>query len=325
MALGGSDTESFGFLLLPGHPMLSVSSAIDALALSNYVSGKQSYSWCTVSHDDQTVVSMNGLSIQTDYLLQDAPPLANLVVCAGVGGHNQHHPDVLSWLRRLKSTGTVIGAVSTGSWVLAEAGLLTGRRCTIHWEDRAAFKESYPTLHVTDAIFEVDGPVFTCSGGTAVVDLALTFVAASHGIDLANKVAEQLLHSEIRSPLTTHTLNQTRRLGIANGHVRSAVQIMEHNLEEPLPLPDIAGQVGVSQRHLDRLFRLHLRRSPKRYYLECRLRLARSLVRQTSMPIFEIALASGFSSSSYLAKWYARQFGCAPLEERRHLSPATPS
>ncbi len=323
MSLLTKETESFGFLLLPGHPMLPVSAAIDVLALANYVGRKPFYSWCTLGQGDRTVTSMNGLSIQTDQLFDTAPHLSNLVVCAGVDGHEQANPEILAWLRRIKTEGTSIGAVSTGSWVLAQAGLLDGKRCTIHWEDRGAFRETYPHLDVSEAIFETDGPIFTCSGGTAVVDLALTFVAAGHGIDLANKVAEQLLHSEIRSPLGMQTINRSRRLGIANAHVRTAVQIMERNLEDPVQLPKIARQVGLSQRHLDRLFRSHLGRSPKRYYLECRLRLARSLVRQTDLPIYEIALACGFSSSSYLAKWYAQQFGCVPLEERQSFVQTT--
>nr|WP_085805565.1 AraC family transcriptional regulator [Roseovarius albus] len=208
MTLPSAQTESFGFLLLPGHPMLPVSAAIDVLALANYVSGEPIYSWCTIGHRIHSARSMNGLNVQTDHLIEDAPPLINLVVGAGVDGHKQTSTEVSTWLRRLKAGGTSIGAVSTGSWVLAKAGLLEGKRCTIHWEDRAAFRETYPELEVTEAIFETDGPISTCSGGTAVVDLSLTFVAAAHGIDLANKVAEQVLHSETRSPSRTRALNQ---------------------------------------------------------------------------------------------------------------------
>ncbi|KIC09300.1 hypothetical protein RA19_16505 [Leisingera sp. ANG-M1] len=322
--LAGS-SEMFGFLLCPGHPMLSVSAAIDVLALANYVGGRQLYSWCTISQQDGMVQSMNGLNVQADYSLKDAPYLSTAIVCCGIDGHQQATSEVLAWLRRVKAGGTSVGAVSTGSWVLARAGLLEGRRCTIHWEDRAPFRETFPDLNVTEAIFETDGPVFTCSGGTAVVDLTLTFVAAAHGIDLANKVAEQLLHDAIRSPAAAAALNQRRRLGITNPHVRKAVQIMERNLEDPIPLPEIAVATGLSQRHLDRLFHAHLGRSPKRYYLECRLRLARSLIRQTDLPVFETALACGFSSSSYLAKWYVQQFGSTPLEERRAFAAAAAS
>lgn len=305
--------------------MLSVSAAIDVLALANYVAQRPLYAWCTIAQGNQTVTSMNGLSIQADHLIENAPVLSNLIVCAGVDGHKQANPEILSWLRHIKAAGTGIGAVSTGSWVLAQAGLLKGRRCTIHWEDRAAFRESFPDLNVTEAIFETDGPIFTCSGGTAVVDLALTFTAASHGIDMANKVAEQLLHGEIRSPPVALALNSGLRLGITNPQVRAAIQVMESNLEEPLPLPRIATEVGISQRHLDRLFRQHVGRSPKRFYLECRLRLARSLLKQTTLPIYEIALACGFSSSSYLAKWYSQHFGQAPMDARKTFAAiATP-
>ncbi|MCG7522360.1 GlxA family transcriptional regulator [Ruegeria sp. Ofav3-42] len=317
--------EMYGFLLCPGHPMLSVSAAIDALALANYVGQKPLYSWCTISAHPGPVKSMNSLSVQADYSLQDAPPLSTIVVCCGVDGHQQATPQVMAQLRRLRASGISIGAVSTGTWVLAHAGLLKGRRCTIHWEDRASFRETFPDLNLTDALFETDGPIFTCSGGTTVVDLTLTFVAATHGIDLANKVAEQLLHDTIRQPSANHWPVHNLHPGIADPYVRQAVELMEGNLELPLPLETLAARIGISLRQLERLFQMNLGRGPKQFYLECRLQLARSLLRQTALPVIEVALACGFSTSSYLAKRYSRQFGRTPLQERRAFSVSAPS
>jgi len=321
----GRKPEMYGFLLCPGHPMLSVSAAIDTLALANYVGRKQLYSWCTISAHPGPVKSMNGLSVQADYDLQDAPPLSTIVVCCGVDGHQQATPQVMARLRRLRASGTSVGAVSTGTWVLARAGLLRGRRCTIHWEDRAPFRETFPDLDLTDALFETDGPVFTCSGGTTVVDLTLTFVAATHGIELANKVAEQLLHDTIRQPSANYVPGQNPRLGVADPWVRQAVTLMEGNLEAPIPLATLAARVGISLRQLERLFHTNLGRGPKQFYLECRLQLARSLLRQTRLPVIEVALACGFSTSSYLAKRYFRQFGRTPLQERQIFPAETPA
>ena len=310
------ETETFGFLLCPGHPMLPVSAAIDVLALTNYVSGKPLYAWNSLSVETGPVESMNGWRLMADYALKSAPRMSSVVVCCGVNGHTQATPPILAWLREQATRGVRIGAMSTGAWVLAKAGLLKNRRCTVHWEDLTAFREVYPDYETTSELFESDGPIFTCSGGTAVVDLFLTFVATKHGIALANEVAEQILHGTIRTPIEAPLANQTLHLGVTNQAVRQAIGLMEKNLEAPIPVKEIAAAIDLSVRQMERLFRVHMGRTPQLYYRECRLMRAQSLLLRTGLSVSEIALACGFSSSSYLAKCYLHQFGRLPKDER---------
>ena len=308
--------EHFGFLLMPDFPLAPVASAVDVLALANYVSEEQLYRWCTLSLDSPSVAAMNGFHTLADHKIANAPPLDAIVVCCGIGGSGYATPEILSWLRDRHVRGVKIGAISTGSWLLARAGLLDGRRCTVHWEDLAAFRETFPDLRATSEIFEVDGRIFTCSGGSAAIDMFLSFVAVRHGSDLAAAVSEQLVHGPLRSDHTSQRLEVRERTGLTHQTLLAAVGLMESNLEAPIPMGEIAKTVGVSSRHLERLFRKHLGRTPQLYYRELRLRRAQALLRSTAMPVSEVAFAFGFSTSSYFAKCYLDFFGRLPASER---------
>ena len=319
------DTETFGFLLIERFSFVGLSSAADVLAMANYVSGRQLYRWFSVGVEPGTVDSVSGFKVAPDYTLVDAPSPSSIVVCCGIGGNQFRDDRVSAWLRRQHAHGARIGAISTGSWVLARAGLLDGKRCTIHWEDLAAFQETYPHLDVSTEIFEIDGPVFTCSGGTSAMDMLLSMVAARHGIELALKVAEQVIVKEIRSEREHQRSELPFRLGIRHRAIVRAVEVMEENLETPVSLVEIARRIDVSVRHLERLFRRHMDCTPRAYYLQLRLHRARTLLKGTSMPVLEVAAACGFESTSYFARCYRRLFGLPPSEDRVMMSTMLPS
>ncbi|MBT7614723.1 MAG: GlxA family transcriptional regulator, partial [Rhodospirillaceae bacterium] len=235
------------------------------------------------------------------------------------GGHRHKTPAVLSWLRERHARGTRVGATSTGSWLLARSGLLHGRRCTVHWEDLDAFRETFPDLRVTSEIFEVDGRIFTCSGGTSIIDLMLSFVATRHGADLATAGSEQLIHGPYRSKSTNQRPGIDERIGITDPMLVKAVATMEAELHSPLPVAQIAKMTGVSSRHLERLFRKHLGQTPQLFYRELRLRQARSLLRSSDLPVSDVAYSLGFSTPSYFAKCYFELFGLLPRDERSRL------
>ncbi len=309
-------TEHFGFILLPGFPLAPVASAVDVLALANYVSEKELYRWHTLALDSDSVTAMNGFRSLVDFSLQSAPSLDSVTLCCGIGGHRFKQPGLLNWLRNQYAAGLKIGAISTGSWVLARAGLLHDKRCTIHWEDLSAFRETYPKLRITDEIFAIDGRIFTCSGGSAATDMFLSFVATAHGLELATAVAEQLVHGRTRPNHMHQRLAVPERIGINNHLLIKAIGLMESHMETPLSQGAIAERLGVSRRHLERLFRSNLGRTPQLYYREIRLNNARTLLRATALSVAEVAFASGFSSASYFAKCYLGQYGKMPTRER---------
>ena len=191
--------KRFGFVLLPEFALLPLSCMVDTLEDANYVSERRLYDWCSLSVGGmEEVVAANGLRLATDYDVRDAPPLDSVVVCSAFNAHLHRSTRLNRWLNQQMDSGARVGAIATGSWQLAHAGLLEGRRCTIHWEDLPSFRETFPALDVSDAIFEIDGPVFTCSGGTGAIDLFLRFVSDDYGADIAAKVAQQIMYQNVR-------------------------------------------------------------------------------------------------------------------------------
>ena len=223
---------------------------------------------------------------------------------------------MLSWLRKTARRGAVIGAVCTGAHILAEAGLLDGYRCTIHWENLPGFSEAFPEINSTGGLFEIDGDRFTSAGGTTAIDMMLTMIAGQHGPDLAASVAEAILHSPIRHHSENQRMSLPARIGARHPKLVSIIEKMEENLEDPLSPSLLAKQAGLSTRQLERLFRRYLDRSPKRYYLELRLKKARSLLLQTDLSVINVALACGFSSPSHFSKCYRAFYGRTPYRER---------
>jgi AraC family transcriptional regulator, glycine betaine-responsive activator len=223
---------------------------------------------------------------------------------------------VFAWLRRMDRHGATVGALCTGAHILARAGLITDHRCTIHWENLPGFVEAFPDIDVAADLYEIDRNRFTCSGGTAPLDLMLSRIAQTHGDELATKVSEQCLLDRIRGPHDRQRMPIRIRLGVHHPKLIMAIELMEANIEDPLPQEQLAHYIGLSRRQLERLFRRHMGRTPAQYYLELRLERARHLLYQTDLPIMNIACACGFVSASHFSTCYRQMFGKTPRAER---------
>ncbi len=219
-------------------------------------------------------------------------------------------------LRRLARRNVALAAVSTGSFVLARAGLLTDRRCTVHWDYADSFAEAFPDIALCNDLFVVDGSILTCAGATAALDMMLQLIGAHHGQDLARQISGQFLHGGIRAAAD----DQRRMLlgmGVTNSVVQKAVSLMEAAIEEPVALTELTRRTGVSQRQLERLCKRYLGATPAQYYVQLRLERARRMLRQTDMSVAEVAIACGFVSLSHFAKVYRRHYGLSPREDRK--------
>jgi len=317
--------RSFGFVLVPEFSMMPFTAAIEPLRVANRMYGREIYRWSTLSADGKPVTASNGAAVQVDAAMAECPPVDAMVVCAGVNAYDHLDPAMSAQLRRLSRQDCLVGSVCSGSIVLADAGLLDGRRCTGHWEDLETLAENYPTLDVTKSIFEIDGSRFTCSGGTAPLDLMIHFIAQDFGRELAARVADQMLHHSSRKPAEPQRLDLSERTGVRNPRVLDVIAAMEANLESPLPLAELACLAGLSLRQLERLFAAELGMRPGLYYRHLRLKRARHLVLQTGMSMMQVAVATGFSSATHFAKAYGAMYGVAPSkdrEDRRALAAA---
>ncbi|UUP18408.1 GlxA family transcriptional regulator [Nitratireductor thuwali] len=317
MIEGEGTGRQFAFLLVDKFSMFSLAAAIDTFRSANRLLGYDFYSWTTVSADGEAVMASNGIPIKIDYAIDDLPPVDILFACVGITLDFAGKGKVLSALRIMGRQGRALGALAAGSYLLAEAGQLDGHRCTIHWENRASFRENFPDIECTGNVYEIDRKRYTCAGVTTSIDLMLEIVRGDHGENLANEVANQFQHERIRSPGDRQRVGPERALIGKSEKLKKIVELMADNLDEPYSAVQLAKSAGLSVRQVERLFLRHLGMTPGRYYMRLRLERARELLRQTNMPILDVAIATGFTSHSYFAQSYRLQFGRPPSDERR--------
>ncbi len=316
---GGSDGKPhrIGYFLVPEFTMFGFSAGVEPFRLANRLTKKPLYSCDAFSLDGNPVRASNGMEVCVDGSLEDMNGLDTVFVCSGL--HVGDHMDKVLFqkLRRLASHGAGIGAICTGTEILAGAGLLDGYSCTIHWENLPSFVENYPDIEVIPELFEIDRNRYTCAGGTAALDLSLRIIALQQDPQTAVAVADQLIHHRMREGAEGQRMELRSRLGVSHPKLIAVIEEMEQSLEEPVSCSDLARNVGLSTRQLERLFRKYMGTAPTKYYIGLRLSRARYLLRQTSMPILSVALACGFVSASHFSKCYREYFYRTPSEERR--------
>jgi len=312
------------FFLVPNFSMIAFTTAIEPLRLANRMLGEEMYSWRLASMDGNSVLASNGVEVVVDTSLDvERHNLASsrrpniMFACSGVEVENAEHKSLFAYLRECKNSGITVGGLCTAAHLLAAAGLLNGKRCAIHWENLPGFQEKFPTADVYADLYEMDGNIWTCAGGTAALDMMLSLIGRDNDEDLVNRVCEQALTDRVRSPHDRQRLPLRARLGVQNAKVISIIEFMEANISEPLSLVEIADYVGLSRRQIERLFQSQMGRSPARYYLEVRLDRARHLLRQSTIPVVDVAIACGFVSASHFSKCYREMYGKSPLQERQ--------
>ena len=311
--------QTLGFLLLSQFSMMAFVSAVEPLRVANRLAGRALYRWEIISRDGQSVEASNGMSLVADRAIDDAPLYPMLVICAGFEPERHYDRRIKSWLLKLNGAGADLGAMDTGSFILARAGLLDGYRATTHWESLDSFRESFPKVEVENALFLMDRNRLTCAGGTAALDMMLHLISLQHGHRLATAVSEQFIHAQIRDPMDRQRMEPRVRQGISHTGLARAIALMESNLEDPLDAEKLADAAGLSLRQLERLFHRHFNMAPRRYYLDLRLQRARALLQYTDMPVVEIAVACGFGSAAHFSRSYHAWTGKAPSSERRRV------
>jgi transcriptional regulator GlxA family with amidase domain len=310
-------------LVLPGASILEVASVLDPIRNANRHLAREGFRWRVVSPGGAPVPLTCGLELPSTGKLAAAAGADALIVIAGYGHAVATTPALLAGLSRVARRFRAIGAVDTGSWVLARAGLLDGHRATVHWEDLEDFALAHPRIEVVPDRFVISRHRFTAGGAAPAADLMLHLIATRCGPAVAGQVAGSFLYEAAvdgARPQRPGMLPAAR-----DARLSSALRQMSAHLESPLPLAAIARTQGLSRRRLEQLFRAGLGHGPGAAYMDLRLQAARRMVVDTRHALQEIALRCGFADQSSFSRAFRRRFGGSPRALRGGGAPPTPS
>ena len=305
-----------GILPVPGFALMSYACTVEPLRAANLLSDSELYDIVHFSSDGP-VPSSGAAVIERTCCPGDVEGLDLLLVVAGGDPFAFEDANIFEWLRLLDTQGVRIGGVSGGSVILAAAGLMEGRRMTVHWEHAAALSETHPDCLIERRLYVIDRDRVTCGGGTAPLDLMHALISSQWGGGFARLVSDWFLHTDIRAPADPQRGTLAERLGSNSPHLVEAVSAMEDHIADPLSLSQLAMVAGVTPRHLNRLFSERLGRSTMAYYRAMRLDVAQRLIKDTPMSIAEVSEATGFATSSHFSGAYRRNFGVSPRAGRQ--------
>jgi transcriptional regulator GlxA family with amidase domain len=315
-SLGANSPVHIGFLMLPEYSLSPFSNAVDVLRMANRQSERELYRWSTLTLDGEPVMSSCNIELVFDGTIDTVDPIDIFMICGGYNIEKHCTPALINVLRRKVNKKIPVGAICTGTYALAAAGLLEGYRCTTHWENLSSLREQFPRLLISSSLFVIDRDRYTCSGGISSIDLMLNVVSKIHGHSLVQEISEQFTCERVRTEEDAQRMPLQYLVGANQPKLVEAVALMEANIEEPLSLNEVAAYVGVSRRQLERLFDKYLHCAPSRYYLELRLYRARLLLLQTDIPIIEVAVSCGFSTAPHFSKCYSDHYGKPPRDVR---------
>lgn len=307
-----------GFLVLPQFTLSEFANASSVLCTANLLGSRRLYEWSVLTLDGDSVFSNDGIELKSDGDLERSTDYNFFVVCSGNSIENLINSKLSNTLRQLASLNIPLGAISSGTYALASAGVLEDYRCTVHWNYHHSLSERYPQLLLTTSPLVIDRDRYTCAGGVSSLDLMMNLVSSMHGQKLVQRISEYLVYDRVRTEDDLQRQPLSYLLGTSHPKLVEAATLMEANLEELLTLDEIASYLELSRRQLERLFLNHVQCSPSQYYLELRLRKARMLLLQSSIPVRDIAVSCGFTSGPHFSKRYKQLFGRPPRVERLH-------
>ena len=295
---------------------MSYASVADPLRAANLLSGHHHYDIVHFAHQDR-VESSGSAGISGCVKIGSEQALDLLLVIAGGDPFQLQDPDLFDWLKRRARSGLRIGGVSGGPVILARAGLMEGRRMTVHWEHEAELAGRFPDLMIEKRLYIIDRDRVTCGGGTAPLDFIYALISDHHGTEFARRVSDWFLHTEIRAAASPQQSGALLGGTPKSPHIQPVVAAMQDHIGDPLSLDQLALISGISTRQLNRIFLSVFGVSAMQYYRQMRLDIARRLVRTSAMSVAAIADTTGFSGSPHFSTAYADHFGCRPSTERK--------
>ena len=299
--------QQIDVVLFDDFSALCLANTIEPMRAANRLADRALYRWRFLGLGGQTVTSSSGMVVT----VHDTAGVTSgdMLIAMPSYGFTDHATVQMSrTLQAAVKRYEVIAGFDTGSWLLAQAGLLDGRRATIHWEELDRFCEAYPEVTGVRERFVIDGDRITCSGAQAAFDMMMGLISDRHGTALRIELASLFMTPERATP-------QDIRMAKSKS-VERAIRLMQDNTETPLSIGDIARQSGRHQKDLERRMRTELGASPRQVYRRIRLLAARRLLREQALPITEVALRVGYQNASAMTRAYKSEFGLTPSAER---------
>lgn len=312
-----------GVLLLPHFSYAELGLILEPLFIVNWLLQEKRFQWRLCGVEGESVVSANGLRVEIEPELPEAETLDMIFVLASF------EPQTFSddrrarlWLRRAATAGVELCGVQTGAELLAAAGLLNGYRAAVHWDNLDGFRELYPEVDARPDLYVMEAGRMSCAGGTAVVDLMFQWLRPKLDEAIFGQLRSHMLEPRIRTGGLSQASYGVEESAAAHPSVRRALELMKRTLEEPLQTSEIAAQIGISVRQLERRFSGEMGVSPSKYYMRLRIARAHRLLQQTDLSVAQVAAGAGFQSLEHFSRVYRRYYGCAPSSDRVQTTEA---
>jgi transcriptional regulator GlxA family with amidase domain len=284
-----------------------LANVLEPLRAANDLSSQQVFEWNIVVLGGQRVRSSSGLRLEADAQLADMRGDI-LMVMPSYGFLTHANVTSSRALRAAARRFDILAGLDTGSWLLAEAGLLDGYRATIHWDELDRFSERFSDIDVQKEAVIYDRDRITCGGASTAFALAMQMIEKQHGAALRLRVEHLFSGAYAQRPV--------RRGGIA----ARAVDLMRAHIEEPLPIAQLAQQLGRSQKHLEQQILARLGAAPQVIYRRIRLERARQLSLDTTISVAEISVRCGYQDASAMTRAFRSEYGTTPQALRRALT-----
>ena len=315
--------QYIGFLIFDGFPMACLTSMIEPLRASNEISGQVAFSWTLYAETMDKVRSSAGVSFEPDIALGQAEGPDHLFLLSPPMAQFSNPKAGYGALRTLGRHGTILGGVSGGVFPLVRSGVMAGQVVSVHWCYEAAFRSEFPEVEASDQVIEVSQRSYTASGAAAAFDLSLRLIETRLGADVATEVACWFQHPLMRGEgvrQSIPTYRQSSTDATLPPVVAKAVAVFAANLTEPISVADVADEVGVSARQIERSFKKATGQSPSHYYRSMRMKAARQLVMYSKDSMAQIALQVSYGSTTPMVQHYKDAFGLSPQEDRRRIN-----
>ncbi|WP_417456387.1 GlxA family transcriptional regulator [Kordiimonas sp.] len=307
-------------LTFDGAQVLDITGPAQVFASANEALEREAYKITLVSSAGQRTATSAGIALETTALSALEPEgVADTLMVAG--GHGTRaavmDDELIDWVKRAAEDARRVASVCSGTFILAAAGLLKGRRASTHWQSANTLARLYPGVSVdADAIYVEDGPYWTSAGVTAGIDMSLAMVERDHGRELAMTIARRLVVYARRPGYQSQFSTLLRGQSRGSAPVAKAIGWMVDNMKSTVTVTGAADHVGMSERSFHRRFVAETNSTPAKYLERLRLDAARLMLEETSEPLKTVAAEAGFGTAPRLIQVFEKRFGLSPTAYR---------